>query len=88
MSVQLNHLMIRIAITVGAFEAIVVATLAALVATGPAGADDVSEAVRQLCRDSADMASSVSHDLTTAPPTMTEYQSYRGRPAENTDPRD
>jgi hypothetical protein len=51
--------------------------LAALVAVGTARADDLSEAEREFCRDSADMASSVSRDLVTAPTTMAEYQSYR-----------
>ena len=52
------------------------AVLAALVAMGPARADDLSEDERKLCRDSADMASRVSRDLLTAPTTMPVYQSY------------
>jgi hypothetical protein len=61
---------------VGAVHALA-AVLAALVAVGTARADDLSEAEREFCRDSADMASSVSRDLVTAPTTMAEYQSYR-----------
>ena len=52
------------------------AVLAALVAMGPARADDLSEDERKLCRDSADIASRVSRDLLTAPTTMPVYQSY------------
>jgi hypothetical protein len=52
------------------------AVLAALVAMGPATADDLSEDERKLCRDSADIASRVSRDLVTAPTTMRLYQSY------------
>jgi hypothetical protein len=61
---------------VGAVHALA-AVLTALVAVETARADDLSEAERELCRDSADMASSVSRDLVTALTTMAEYQSYR-----------
>ena len=61
---------------VGAVHALA-AVLEALVAVGTARADDLSEAEREFCRDSADMALSVSRDLVTAPTTMAEYQSYR-----------
>jgi hypothetical protein len=50
------------------------AVLAALVVIGPARADDLSEGEREFCRESADMASSVSHDLVAAPTKMAEYQ--------------
>jgi len=43
---------------------------------GPARADDLSEDEQKLCRDSADIASSVSRDLLAAPTTMPVYQSY------------
>jgi hypothetical protein len=49
------------------------AVLAALVAMGPARADDLSEDERKLCRDSADIASRVSRDPVTAPTTMPLY---------------
>jgi hypothetical protein len=52
------------------------AVLAALVAMGPARADDLSEDEGKLCRDSVDIASRVSRDLVAAPTTMPQYQSY------------
>jgi hypothetical protein len=52
------------------------AVIVAVVAMGPARADDLSEDERKLCRDSAEIASRVSRDLVTAPTTMPLYQSY------------